>query len=110
MPYPSPGAKYCSSECRNNAKQEQEALRRLEQKRQVHEHKIAIGCQRCGYNKSGAALDWHHTDENKERRITIMSYFTKLGKAERTKCILLCANCHREEHENAKISENGDVY
>lgn len=64
----------------------------------VFSHKESLGCTKCGYNTCGAALDWHHTDNNKERRITIKSYFSKLGEEERAKCILLCANCHRETH------------
>lgn len=49
-------------------------------------------------DRVGAALDWHHPEANKERRITVRSYFSKLGVQERKKCVLLCANCHREEH------------
>lgn len=62
-------------------------------------HKESIGCSVCGYNKCGAALDWHHVDSTtKERRIQVRSYFSKLGEEERSKCILLCSNCHRELH------------
>ncbi len=88
----------------------QDRIRRQELKKRIHIHKTDLGCSKCKYNKYGGALDWHHTDDNKERRITIRSYFSKLGELEREKCILLCANCHREEHEDQKIKENGDVY
>ena len=57
-------------------------------------------CTRCGYNKSLAALEFHHLDpEEKEFTWNKMRLVSedKLKK-ELDKCILLCANCHREEH------------
>lgn len=69
----------------------------------VLEHKESLGCSICGYSKCGAALDWHHVDSNtKERKLGIRSYFSKLGELERSKCILVCANCHRELHFKEK--------
>lgn len=76
----------------------------------VFEHKESLGCSICGYNKCGAALDWHHIDPNsKERKLGIRSYFSKLGIEERAKCILVCANCHRELHFKERQS-NKEVY
>lgn len=91
-------------------RKEYDKIYRAVLKKRIHEQKVSLGCSKCGYSKCGAALDWHHVDNNKERRITIRSYFSKLGKIERTKCVLVCANCHREIHEDLKIKENGDVY
>lgn len=58
-------------------------------------------CQKCGYNKCNAALEFHHLDPN-EKDFGIGSY-TVLSwdkiKEELDKCILVCANCHREIHE-----------
>lgn len=58
-------------------------------------------CQTCGYNKSIRALTFHHLDPN-EKDIAIADSsnrsFSKV-KAELDKCVLLCANCHAEEHE-----------
>lgn len=58
-------------------------------------------CERCGYNRCNAALEFHHLDPN-EKEFAIsnsgMPSFEKV-KEEADKCILLCANCHREEHE-----------
>lgn len=56
-------------------------------------------CQTCGYNKSFAALDFHHKSD-KEQLVSVLlngSSKEKLLK-EANKCILLCANCHRELH------------
>lgn len=59
-------------------------------------------CERCGYDKCIAALDFHHLDPNeKEHKIgngNTTSWEKYLKEVE--KCILLCANCHREEHAN----------
>lgn len=58
-------------------------------------------CIKCGYSKSLAALDFHHTDPNKKdwKPSRLMSYRWEIVKAELDKCELLCANCHRELHE-----------
>ena len=57
-------------------------------------------CENCGYDKCTAALDFHHKDMN-EKEFNIsggsLKSFEKL-KPELDKCILLCANCHREIH------------
>lgn len=59
-------------------------------------------CQVCGYNKCNDALDLHHIDPTK-KSFSIGSIMAKPKKweasiAEFKKCILLCANCHREYH------------
>ena len=59
-------------------------------------------CSKCGYNKNLAALEFHHIDpESKEFQIDIRRLSnTSMDKLQEEihKCILLCANCHREEH------------
>lgn len=57
-------------------------------------------CERCGYNKCLGALDFHHLDPNeKDFGIGgVTKSFDKMKK-EVDKCILVCANCHREIHE-----------
>lgn len=58
-------------------------------------------CIKCGYNKHPAALDFHHENpDEKDFNIGKNGHtvsWEKLKK-ELNKCILLCANCHREEH------------
>jgi len=59
-------------------------------------------CSKCGYNKSMSALEFHHLDKtSKEYEWSKMRMLseTKLKK-ELSKCILVCANCHREIHES----------
>ena len=57
-------------------------------------------CASCGYNKCVEALDFHHLDPNKKEFSISQAKshsFSKV-KPELDKCVLLCANCHREEH------------
>ncbi len=59
-------------------------------------------CSSCGYCKSQSALEFHHKDPlQKEFMISSASLttFDTRTKVELDKCILLCANCHREEHD-----------
>ena len=56
-------------------------------------------CQICGYNKYAGAFDLHHLDaKSKEFGIADKGYTRSWQKvkAELDKCILVCANCHRE--------------
>ena len=58
-------------------------------------------CEKCGYNKCSEALEFHHLDPN-EKDFSLSDRDLKLDwvliKQELDKCILLCANCHRETH------------
>ena len=59
-------------------------------------------CKKCGYSKNIAALQFHHLDPNAKnfklghRMLSNRSWDAILEEAQ--KCILLCANCHAEEH------------
>lgn len=57
-------------------------------------------CNICGYNKCKQALEFHHIDpKGKEYKISELSTHkedTIIKELE--KCILVCANCHREIH------------
>jgi hypothetical protein len=59
-------------------------------------------CEKCGYNRSQRALEFHHTDpRQKDFGIARSGYslaWDKLKK-ELDKCLLVCANCHAEIHE-----------
>ena len=65
-------------------------------------------CQKCGYNRCLEALEFHHFQKTgKDFGISARGYTRSWSKIkqELDKCILLCANCHREIHsgENNKI-------
>lgn len=59
----------------------------------------------CGYNKCIGALEFHHLDPN-EKDFSLSSDGYSLSwetiKKELDKCILVCANCHREIHEEIR--------
>ncbi|MBW7959894.1 hypothetical protein H3C65_00150 [Patescibacteria group bacterium] len=58
-------------------------------------------CHFCGYNRSYAALDFHHIDEKSKLFGLSQDGLTRSWektKKELNKCILVCANCHREIH------------
>jgi len=58
-------------------------------------------CIVCGYCRDIKALDFHHLDETtKEFGLSDrgMTRSWEKTKKEVLKCVLLCANCHREIH------------
>lgn len=67
------------------------------------EIKLQLGgkCSKCGYDKCLDALDFHHTNHaDKEHEMgDLLHTFSKAKALEEVKkCVLLCANCHREYH------------
>lgn len=58
-------------------------------------------CQICSYRKCNQVLELHHIDP-KEKDFAISNAtsrkLTDKIKKELDKCILVCANCHREIH------------
>jgi len=64
-------------------------------------------CVNCGYSKCIRALEFHHTNPDNKHRSS--SYGSPRGWCwkryweEVSKCILLCANCHREEEERLNL-------
>jgi len=59
-------------------------------------------CSICGYNKCLKALEFHHVElDKKDFGISAKGYTRSwvAVKKELDKCIILCANCHREVHE-----------
>lgn len=68
-------------------------------------------CQLCGYNKSIQALDFHHVNPQ-EKKFNFndnanRSWFHT--RNEIAKCVLLCANCHREVHAGLIPLEELDI-
>lgn len=58
-------------------------------------------CQRCGYDTYLGALDFHHIDPT-IKEFTVGNRDFKLEECveEIKKCVMICANCHRELHNN----------
>lgn len=66
-------------------------------------------CSECGYKKDNSALEFHHTDtSSKEFNISKNSLSRPWEEVQKEldKCVLLCANCHREEHSNINKMNN----
>ncbi|MFH1631426.1 MAG: hypothetical protein ABIA47_00155 [bacterium] len=58
-------------------------------------------CQICGYSKCSNALDFHHRNPDKKEFGVSQKGLTRSWKRvekELGKCVLICANCHREIH------------
>jgi hypothetical protein len=63
-------------------------------------------CQICGYDRCHEALEFHHLDETgKDFGISNKGYTRSWSriKQEIEKCLLLCANCHREVHSGLQL-------
>lgn len=73
-------------------------------------------CAKCGYDKDMTALEFHHLDPFKKEfnPSSSLSISWELVRKELDKCILLCSNCHREEHHNLyqlkKLQEEFDNF
>ena len=65
-------------------------------------------CERCGYDKCPAVLQFHHKDPNQKEfglaQKGITHSWTEYWE-EAQKCSLLCANCHAEEHFLEEMGE-----
>jgi hypothetical protein len=63
-------------------------------------------CEICGYDKSIAALSFHHKDR-KKKKFAISTYLNLPLEdlvIEAKKCSLICLNCHAELHNGKKSS------
>jgi len=82
--------------------------RKMNRRKKLKEEAIKISggkCSVCGYDKCLSALEFHHNHEDKEGHV---STFIKKGSRQKVlkeaeKCIILCANCHRELHYKGSV-------
>ena len=64
-------------------------------------------CQECGYSSCIEALEFHHSNSSgKDFSISEKGYTRSWAKVKKEldKCMLLCANCHREIHAPSAAS------
>lgn len=104
--------------CGNNVASKGQVCDACRQKYRALKHKqMAVEymggkCSKCGYDKTIAALEFHHiVPEEKEFAISCAynKSWNKI-KNELDKCIMLCANCHRELHNQENTEHALDVY
>lgn len=106
--------RFCSEDCKLNfkiknlkldLKPNNQAVIEWRQRLKIRAVEYKGGsCSKCNYSKCIAALEFHHLDPN-EKDFGIGSGDIKAWKKvkiELDKCIILCANCHREEHEKIR--------
>ena len=105
MPYKDPEKR---RECRrrwytNNKKSEiaHVVRRKKEIRNWFLDFRSKLKCLKCGEDHP-AILDFHHKDsKRKDFTVTYMTYYgysKERIKKEISKCIVLCANCHRKLH------------
>jgi hypothetical protein len=93
--------KFCSVNCKNK-----DAVTRKRRKNKAQLVEMFGGkCEKCGYDKSVAALHFHHKDDNKSFGIAEKGRTPnfQLLIDEARKCILICANCHAEDHYSSVV-------
>jgi hypothetical protein len=84
-----------------------EAVKRAQKRKKMEMVELFGGkCTLCGYDKCIDALEFHHLDENTKEQnpsYIVMRWSKNRAMVELEKCILVCANCHRELH--AKVHD-----
>ena len=99
--------KFCSRNCTSKA-----SVTRKRQKLKLQALEYKGGkCVKCGYDNSVNALQFHHLDPKQKDFGIASSGHTRSWdkiKIELDKCILICANCHAEEHELEYRNKVGD--
>jgi hypothetical protein len=93
------------------AKQSKRKKRQIAEIKQIRRHKIrqaivdfkkTLKCSKCPENDP-VCLDFHHSKNNKEISIgnaLNVGWSIDKIKKEISKCIVLCSNCHRKEHND----------
>ena len=102
MFYKRRGVDYSSTYCKT-CTSEQSLNRMQKLKKQMVDYKGSC-CQICGYDSYIGALEFHHMNpKQKDFNLSNLKRysFNNIVKSELDKCVLVCANCHREIH--AKI-------
>lgn len=92
---------------------ESENVMRSQRRKKQHAVDVFGGeCCMCGYNKCVEALEFHHLDKNEKEEspsTAILRWSFERAKKELDKCILVCANCHREIHAANKEQKPLDL-
>jgi len=99
------GIAYATAYYHSSEKEKRKTFERNSKNRKAVRERLKIKfggrCSICGYSKCIAALEFHHSDSNKEGNVMRMvcDSWSK-GYVEALKCQLVCANCHKEIHNS----------
>lgn len=94
----------------NSASRQISIKTRAEQQKEINQYIVEqrklCGCQKCG-EKRLYLMEFHHI--NAEDKINTIAHMIKSASsesliAELNKCLVLCANCHREFHYFERIN------
>lgn len=94
----------CSLECRDQYKRKRNVEAVSKRRKVIKARAVAFKggkCQICDYATCIDALDFHHVEpEHKDFSISDYGHSRSWERVqnELLKCILVCANCHREIH------------
>lgn len=99
--------KFCSLRCKNADTNHRHQNYVTQQERGRRRRLLLIEskggrCERCGYQRNGAALAFRHLDPSAKafgidmRKCSNASWRSLVAEA--SKCMLLCLNCHAEVH------------
>jgi hypothetical protein len=106
-PLDNPRKKFCSLVCKNKDTNSRHKDYICQQKRALERKiffikKFGGKCSKCDYKDNLAALCFHHTDPTTKDFGVDARQFSNRSleslNAELEKCVLLCSNCHMEEH------------
>src|SRR5690554_6294020 len=99
--------RFCSRACKNSDTNNRHQNYASQQARGLRRKLELIDeaggrCTRCGYRRNAAALTWHHLEPSDKRfNLDVRALSNRCEtdiRTELAKCVLLCANCHAEEH------------
>jgi len=103
-------SKFCSEKCRRQV----QFSRLKTNRKELLVNKLGGKCSKCGYSKCIDALQFHHINPKDKhfelKKENMLKGINSLLK-ELTKCILVCANCHIEIHNemrSVKLKMTGD--
>jgi len=93
-------------------KDSEHVMRAQKKKKLIAVEAFGGKCCKCGYDKCTEALEFHHLEKSEKEEspsYIIMRWSFEKAKKELDKCILVCANCHREIHAAEKESISIDL-
>ena len=73
-------------------------MKAIDRNRSIVNDAKSCGCVLCGYNKCLDALDLHHVGDKSFELSDVKNTGVERLNNELSKCIVVCANCHREIH------------